>query len=186
MFTVTFCDLSVTSMVGWWFCVVYLMHTTGPRSCAVAMATCHSRCHVKTGFDIDVIIYTLYRVYMYVLCLFFKLTLYGFIYTSHYVSPHGLSARCSCSSLCSGVDEPDGSHRCLANWGLYALWNIYTNPNCCHKVGSAQLFPVKGMLNATGYEDIWDNWMLPTLRQQFGKALCCSSMTVPLCTKQGP
>lgn len=37
------------------------------------------------------------------------------------------------------------------------------------RFGLGPLVPVKGTLNAKGYEDILANWALPTLWQQFGE-----------------
>ncbi|XP_078787162.1 etoposide-induced protein 2.4 homolog isoform X7 [Oryzias latipes] len=48
------------------------------------------------------------------------------------------------------------------------------------------LIPVKGTLNASGYQNILDNSMLPALWDQFGAAPSTSNMTVDLCTKEGP
>jgi len=56
---------------------------------------------------------------------------------------------------------------------------------CFSGVGLGPLVPVKGILNASSYQVILDNSMLPTVWKQFGEGPSCSSMTVPQ-SKQGP
>ncbi|KAK3523051.1 hypothetical protein QTP86_012670 [Hemibagrus guttatus] len=46
-------------------------------------------------------------------------------------------------------------------------------------VGFGTLVPVKGTLNDSTYQDILDNFMLPTLWEQFGESPSCSNMTAP-------
>ena len=56
---------------------------------------------------------------------------------------------------------------------------------CFSGAGLGPLVPVKGTLNASAYEEILDNFMLPTLWKQFGDGPSCSNMTAYQCTKQG-
>ena len=39
---------------------------------------------------------------------------------------------------------------------------------CFSEVGHCPLVPVKGTLKASAYQDILDNFMLPTLWEEFG------------------
>ena len=57
---------------------------------------------------------------------------------------------------------------------------------CFSGFGFGPFASLTGNVNATAYKDILDNYMLPTLWQQFGEGPCSSSVTKPLCTKQGP
>ena len=56
---------------------------------------------------------------------------------------------------------------------------------CSSGAGLGPLVPVKGTLNASAFQEILENFMLPTLWKQFGE---CPSLfqRAHQCTKQGP
>ena len=55
---------------------------------------------------------------------------------------------------------------------------------CFSWFGLGSVVRGKGNLNATAYNDILDNYVLPTLWQQFGEGLFLFSMT--MCAKRDP
>ena len=55
---------------------------------------------------------------------------------------------------------------------------------CFSGVGLGPLIPVKGTLNASAYQDILDNFMLPTLWEQFGDGPFLFQHDCHQCTKQ--